>query len=640
MVFGGGGSFSGPSSAASNTAAGLPFAGIPTEMADSAKKLLEKEPEHTAEEVEFNHFAKPERPFTLTGFLLPHRVALTTALFLVLAETVLTLIGPLLIQLGIDQGILKENLSALMLYTIIFIASVVVGIFVSQIRTNFTGRLAENLMYKLRVKLFTHLQRLSMSYFTREKTGVVMSRMTSDVEYLTILFQEGLVNFAVQGLTFLTIVGVLFYLHPLLAALAVGVAIPLTFGLSLWFKGVSDKSYNKIRNRIADILSHLSESLAGIRIIKAHNRQLNETTVHNNHVGRYIDANLDASYATAKYTSITEGIGILVQAVVLGIGGYFVVDGSMTVGELTAFALYITSFFAPIQTLVQLYNSYQQGQAAARKLRQLLLEKPSVEEAENAKQMSKLAGNITFKNVNFEYEPNKQVLHDVNFNIQAGQTLAIVGPTGGGKSTIAKLISRFYDPTTGEIQIDGKPLRGLGIESYRSQIAIVPQEPFLFYGSIADNLKVANPKASAADMEGAIDNAGLSEMISNLPMGLDTPCHERGASFSAGERQLLALARVFIAKPQLLILDEATSNLDLKSESKIETALDLLLEGKTAVLIAHRLSTAQRGDQIAVVEQGKIVEIGTHEKLLTLEGSYQTLFNAWQKATSGVSGQN
>lgn len=631
MGFGGGHWGGGPSSANSNTAAGLPFAGIPPEMMDQAEKLLKKEPDHSTDEVKFSHYAEPEPPFTLTSFLLPHRVAMSIGLFLVLLETLFTLMGPLLIQLGIDRGILKDSFSTLITFTIIFVVSIIFGALMSQFRIVYTGKVSENLMYQLRVKLFTHLQRLSMSYYTREKTGVVMSRMTSDVEYLTILFQEGLVNFAVQGLTLITIVAILFYLHPLLAAVAVFVAIPLTFGLSLWFRKVSDESYGKIRNRIADILSHLSESLAGIRIIKAHNRQLNESIVHDNHIGRYKDANLEASFANAKYTSVTEGIGILVQAVVLGVGGYFVVEGRMTIGELTAFALYLTSFFAPIQTLVQLYNSYQQGQSAARKLRELLSEEPSVPEIKDAKPLGELKGNISFKGVDFSYNPGTQVLSDINFDLAEGETLAIVGPTGGGKSTIAKLISRFYDPTTGQISVDGQNLSQISIKSYRSQIAIVPQEPFLFYGSIADNLSVADPKAKTKDLQAAIDAVGLTNLVNQLPQKLDTPCHERGASFSAGERQLLALARVFIAKPRLLILDEATSNLDLQSESKIESALDILLEGRTAILIAHRLSTALRANRIAVVEDGKIQELGSHQELLAKGKIYKSLYNTWQE---------
>ncbi len=633
MGFGGGwgGGFGGQSSASANTAAGLPFAGIPAEMAESAKKLLDKEPEHSISDVEFSHYKKPEPPFTLTSFLSPHKVALGIATLLIILETVLNLMGPILIQLGIDRGVLKEDFSILLIFTFIFIGTIIFGTFLNLARIRFTGRFSETLMYKLRLKLFTHLQRLSMSYYTREKTGVIMSRMTSDIEYLTILFQEGLVNFAVQGLTFLIIVAALFYLNPLLAGIAVVASIPITLLLSLWFRNVSNRSYDKVRNRIANVLSHLSESLSGIRIIKAHNRQLNETALHRYHSGRYQDANLEASYAGARYTSITEGIGIAVQALILGIGGFLAINGEMTVGELTAFGLYITSFFAPIQTLVQLYNTYQQGQSATRKLRELLQEEPSVAELEDAESLNSVKGKITLENVSFSYDTGKEVLHNINLELMPGETLAIVGPTGGGKSTVAKLICRFYDPSSGQVKIDGMDLRQLDLESYRSKIAVVPQEPFLFHGSIADNLRIADAQAAEEDLYAAVESAGLTELINQLPLGLNTPCHERGSSFSAGERQLLALARIFIAKPSLLILDEATSNLDLKSESKIEAALDLLLEGKSAILIAHRLSTALRADRIAVVENGQIVELGAHQQLLDINGRYAEMYKTWKK---------
>ncbi len=640
---GGGGGFmgGGPSSASSNMAAGLPFAGIPAEMAEQAEKLAEKEPEHSVSEVGFTHSPsdkeKAEPPFTLTSYLAPYKPALAGATLLVILESLMLLAGPLLIQLGIDRGAVPGNLGLLLVITFIFVGTVILGAAVSYWRISYTGQLSETLMYRLRLKIFTHLQRLSMSFYTREKTGVVMSRMTSDVEYLTILFQEGLVNFVVQGLTFVIIVAVLFYLNPLLAGTTIVVAIPVTFILSIWFKRVSNESYGRVRNRTADVLSHLSESLGGIRIIKAHNRELNETQVHSRHVGQYKDANIDASNAAAKYTSVTEGVGIATQAWVLGFGGWLVATGRLSIGELTAFGLYVTSFFAPIQTIVQLYNTYQQGQSAAAKLRELLAEAPSVLEPTNAVEVGSLAGKVSFESVGFSYgagsgENNgvaEEVLSDINLEIQQGETLAIVGPTGGGKSTIAKLICRFYDPTRGQIKIDGKDLRQLGIEAYRSKIAVVPQEPFLFHGSIADNLRIASPDASDEELMDALASAGLADLISHLPLGIDTPCHERGASFSAGERQLLALARVFVKKPQLLILDEATSNLDLKSESKVERAFDLLLSGKTAILIAHRLSTALRADRIAVVEEGRIVELGTHLELQEMGGRYSTMYETW-----------
>ena len=297
-----------------------------------------------------------------------------------------------------------------------------------------------------------------------------------------------------------------------------------------------------------------------------------------------------------------------------------VLNGDLSIGELTAFLLFLTSFFAPIQSLVQLYNQYQQGSASIEKLRELLSTAPSVPEKENAVEIKEVIGHIELKSINFSYEKNKPILKDVSLVVEPGEVIALVGPTGAGKSTIAKLISRFYDPDEGELLVDGYDLRDVQIESLRKQIAVVPQEPFLFNGSIKENVIFARPFANEKDIEEACDAVGLTGLISRLPNGIDSAIHERGASLSAGERQLLALARAFLCQPRLLILDEATSNLDLLSESSIERALDNLLEGRTSIIVAHRIATAMKADRIAVVDDGSIIEIGTHEELVQLSG--------------------
>ena len=291
--------------------------------------------------------------------------------------------------------------------------------------------------------------------------------------------------------------------------------------------------------------------------------------------------------------------------------------------------MFLTSFFAPIQSLVQLYNQYQQGSASIEKLRELLSTAPTVPEKNEAVKIPKVVGHVELKSIDFSYEINKLVLKDVNLIIQSGEVVALVGPTGAGKSTIAKLISRFYDPDKGEILVDGYDLRDVQLESLRKQIAVVPQEPFLFNGSIKENVIFARPDANEKDIEKACDAVGLTDLISRLPNGIDSAIHERGASLSAGERQLLALARAFLCQPRLLILDEATSNLDLLSESSIEKALDNLLEDRTSIIVAHRIATAMRADRIAVVDNGSILEIGTHEELVQLNGKYATMYETW-----------
>jgi ATP-binding cassette subfamily B protein len=300
------------------------------------------------------------------------------------------------------------------------------------------------------------------------------------------------------------------------------------------------------------------------------------------------------------------------------------------VGQLTAFILYLNSFFQPIQQLVQQYNLYQQGQAAIVKLNELLSMHPSVEEAADAEPLPPIHGAVTLDDVSFAYDPASPVLRDVDLHIAAGETIALVGPTGAGKSTIAKLVTRFYDPTDGRVAIDGHDLRDVTIDSLRRQLGVVPQEPFLFAGTIRDNIAFARPDATADEIAEAVQRVGLGELVERLPEGVDTFVHERGVSLSSGERQLIALARAFLAAPRVLVLDEATSNLDLKSETKVEAGLDAVLEGRTAIIVAHRLSTAMRADRIAVVDDGEILELGSHDELVARPGGrYAEMFAAW-----------
>jgi ATP-binding cassette, subfamily B, bacterial len=305
-------------------------------------------------------------------------------------------------------------------------------------------------------------------------------------------------------------------------------------------------------------------------------------------------------------------------------------DGNLSIGVLAAFILYLNSFFGPIQSLVQQYNLYQQGQAAITKLDQLLETHPTVEEAEDAVPLPPIEGAVTLKHVSFAYDPATPVLHEVDLDIAAGETISLVGPTGAGKSTIAKLVTRFYDPTEGQVAIDGHDLRDVTIDSLRRQLGVVPQEPFLFAGTMHDNIAFAKPDATDDEVTEAIDRVGLTELIERLPEGVATPVHERGVSLSSGERQLIALARAFLASPRVLVLDEATSNLDLKSETQVESGLDAVLEGRTAIIVAHRLSTAMRADRIAVVDDGQIIELGSHEELVDRPGGrYAEMYEAW-----------
>ena len=643
MAWGGpmGGGF-GPSATTSSAAAGLPFAGVPDELRERAEAILAHEPEHPDPHVSFSHRATDRRPFTLRRFLGGHRLPLVFAAGLVIAETLALQAGPLLTQRGIDRGITRRDVHALTVVAVLYVVSIVASTLAGAARVAVTGRLGERLLYELRLRVFSHLQRLSLDFYTDEKAGRLITRMTSDIEALSQLFQDGLVNLAVQGLTVVVVTVILFRLQPALAAVTVLAVVPAMLAITLWFRAASDRAYTVVRERIADVLSDLSESLSGIRVMTAFNRRGLNVARHRGVVGAYRDANVVTSDLNARYGPVTDLIGVAGQIVVLGVGGRMVLQDRLSIGTLAAFVLYLATFFAPIQQLVQLYSTYQSGRAATLKLQELLATQPSVLEAENALDLPLVAGTISLDHVGFAYQPDVPVLHDVTVEIAAGETVAFVGTTGAGKSTIAKLVARFYDVTSGAVRIDGHDVRDVTLSSLRRQLGIVPQEPFLFAGTIADNVAFGGPAAAdeAARLDGvreACRAVGLDELVDRLPNGLDTFVHERGVSLSSGERQLLALARAFHARPRVLVLDEATSSLDPEGESRVERAMEAVLEGRTAIVVAHRLATAQRADRIVVVEGGRVTEVGTHDELVTAGRGYAALFATWIANSPGAS---
>jgi ATP-binding cassette subfamily B protein len=617
-------------------AAGLPFGGIPSELQERVDRLLAGERQAPLEDPGFSQSRWDRRPLTLRRFLAPHWKAMVGGLLLVGLETAAMQAGPLLTQIGIDDGIREGDTRTVVVVSLLYFVAVAVNGVASAGRIAWTGRVGERLLKALRIRIFSHLQRLSVDFFTKEKAGRLLSRMTSDVESLTQLFQEGMVQMAVQGLTVVVVTVVLFFLDVRLALITVVVVVPATAALTLWFRAASDRTFGLVRDRLADVLAHLQESLSGVRIVAANNRFRQNIVEHRNTVEDYRAANVATARVGAIYGPSTEVVGVVGQAVLLLVGGNMVLHDELTVGKLAAFLLYLTAFFAPIQQMVQLYNTYQQGQAALRKLRELLLTEPSVAEDPDAADLPPLEGEVVLDGVSFGYDRDRPVLHDVDLAIEPGETLAVVGATGAGKSTIAKLVIRLYDPDAGRVLIDGHDLRHVTTSSLRGQLGVIPQEPFLFSGSMRDNLTFARPEATEEEVVATCRAVGLGELLDRLPEGLDTPVHERGVALSSGERQLLALARAFLARPRVLVLDEATSNLDLASESRIEHALDVVLEGRTAIVIAHRLATAMRADRIAVIEDGRVAELGTAEELLALGGHYAGLHEAWLRHGGGT----
>ena len=639
MSFGGGtvsgGAFgaAGGSRAAAAPGGGLPFAGIPSELKAGVDRLIADEPDHGEPDAEFTYRddADTASHLTLRALIFRHWRFGAAAALLVAIVSVTSQAGPALIAYGIKHGMSPghEKIRVIVLVSGIFLAAVATTALAQRAQTRVTGRLAAQVMNDLRVSVFNHLQRLGLDFYTDEKAGVIMTRMTSDIENLQTLLQDGLAQLAVQGLTMVVITVVLFTMDVKLTLITLLLIIPALTLASLWFRSASERGYNRVRDRIANVLADLSESLHGVRTVTAHNRQRYNVIQHRNVVGDYRAANNYTAQINAIYGPGTQTLGYLGQGALLAIGGNMVLHHELGIGALVAFFLYLNRFFAPIQLLVAQYNTFQQGQSSLVKLRTLFATQPSTPQAAGATELPPIGGEIVFERVTFGYDPAVPVIRKVDLRIRAGETVAFVGQTGAGKSTIAKLITRFYDPTEGRILIDGHDISRVTIDSLRRQLGVVPQEPFLFAGSLRYNIAFASPDASDEEVWDAVRAVGLADVVERMPDGLDTVVHERGQSLSSGERQLIALARAFLAHPRVLVLDEATSNLDLLSEAKIEAALDILLDARTAVLIAHRLSTAMKADRIVVVDEGRIAETGSHAELLARHGRYAEMYATW-----------
>ena len=611
---------------------GLPFAGVPHELRARVDALVASEPEHRDRGAPFRH--RPDgseaRPLSIWRLVFAHWPLGLASILLVAVVSVANQAGPRLVNAAIDQGMVgNQSMRVVTVVAGLLLASVVLTVLAQRWLAQVSGRLAARVMDDLRNRVFTHLQRLSLDFFTREKAGVVMTRMTSDIENLQQLLQEGLAQIAVQALTMVVITTLLLTMDVQLTLLMVALTIPPLAAMSTWFRTRSTAAYLRVRDGVTSVLSDLSESLRGVRLVTAHNRAPYNVVRHRTLVGEYRDANLVANRISSLYGSGSQLLGFLSQALLLGVGGQMVLDGRLTIGELVAFFLYFNRFFQPIQMLVQQYSLYQQGQSSILKLRALLAEQPSVMEAPGATDLAPVAGEIHIQGASFGYEPGRPILDGIDLTIAPGETVAFVGPTGAGKSTLAKLVMRLYDVTGGRVLVDGTDVRDVTLTSLRRQVVLVPQEAFLFAGTLHDNVAFGRPDASDDEVRQAVAAVGLTGLVDRLPRGLDTEVHERGQSLSAGERQLVALARAFLAQPRILVLDEATANLDLQSEMQVEQALDALLQDRTAILIAHRLTTAMKSDRIVVIEDGRIAESGSHDDLLGSGGPYAQLYEAW-----------
>ncbi|MDB5058936.1 MAG: Lipid export ATP-binding/permease protein MsbA [Chloroflexi bacterium] len=563
----------------------------------------------------------------LIGELGAYRRQLVIILFSVIISAASQAGGPWLIGRAIDLYILRGDQRGLALSMLALFFIYVAGSLASRVQVYRVGMVGQRLLASLRARLFARLQGLPLTFFNRRPVGELISRVTNDVDTINQLFSQGLTQLVGSLFGLVGIVVVMLLLNPRLALVSFAV-IPVMLLITSYLGNLSRRAFRTTRATVANVTADLQEEITGVREAHAFNRTEYNITRFQNRNAANRDANIKAVAITSAFSPAIDVLSTLATAIVIGYGGYLVFGHGLTVGVLTAFLIYVQQFFRPIQLISQVYAQMQASLAGAERIYTVLDEPTEPPDAPDAATLGRIEGAITFESVDFGYDPKYPVLHEVSFSVAPGQTVALVGRTGAGKTTIASLIPRFYDVTAGAILIDGHDVRSVTRASLRAQLAIVLQEPFLFSGTIAENIAYGRPGASRHEVEVAAQAVEAHDFITALPEGYDTVLGEAGGALSQGQRQLLTFARAILANPRILILDEATSTVDTRTEAMIQNALVTVLAGRTSVVIAHRLSTIRNADLILVIDAGRIVEAGTHETLLAAKGVYAALYSS------------
>jgi ABC-type multidrug transport system fused ATPase/permease subunit len=568
----------------------------------------------------------------------PHWKIALAAVGFSIAMAVLEIAPSLLTQELIDEGIMKYNLHKIYQTAIILLLMLAGRTVTFYLRMSYSGRLAQIVLYQLRTRLYEHLQKLSLSFFSNRRTGQIMSRVTSDVSVLQQFIIEGIRESLVNILKLVLIAGILFWFNPLLALVTLIPTLPLAWGTRAFSRRIKTR-YRTMSRRLADMNSILSDTLSGIQVVQVFGQEEKEAGKFRSKSGEYQTAGISSNHLQAIFfPGVTFAFG-LGQVIVWMWGGHEVVHHRLTPGGLVMFSSLVAQFYAPVQVLSQMSNLLASTAASGERVYEILDTEPEIRSQENAKPMPDIKGKVVFDNVSFGYDSSEPQLKEVSLTVRPGEMVGLVGPSGSGKSTLVSLISRFYDVTDGAVKVDGHDVREVELKDLRSSISVVPQEPYLFHGTIRENISYGRPEADFEDVMEAARGANAHDFIMKLPDGYDTHVGERGTKLSGGQRQRISIARAILDDPKILILDEATSAVDTESEVAIQSALDRLMEGRTTLAIAHRLSTVKNADKLVVMEQGRIIETGTHDELMQNEdGLYKRLVEMQTKLGDGADG--